>query len=83
MASFSMTQKLCENGVFVTPVVRPAVPEGCSLIRTSYMASHTTSDLDYALEHLEKVGKEFGVLGSAEATERLNKLALDNFGVHA
>jgi 8-amino-7-oxononanoate synthase len=81
--AFQMTQKLCEEGVFITPVVRPAVPEGCSLLRTSYMASHTQDDLDYALEHLEKVGKQFGILGSTEATERLNKLALENFGAHA
>ena len=82
-ASFAMTQKLCAEGVFVTPVVRPAVPEGCSLIRTSYMASHTKDDLDYALEHLEKVGREFGILGSHEATERLNRIAVENFGHHA
>jgi 8-amino-7-oxononanoate synthase len=81
--AFAMTQKLCEAGVFMTPVVRPAVPEGCSLLRTSYMASHTQEDLDYALEHLEKVGKAFGILGNAEATERLNKLASENFGAHA
>lgn len=83
VAAFAMTQKLCEEGVFVTPVIRPAVPEGCALLRTSYMASHTKADLDYALEHLEKVGKEFGVLGNAETTDKLNKLALQNFGVHA
>ena len=82
-ASFAMTQQLCAEGVFVTPVVRPAVPEGCSLIRTSYMASNTKEDLDYALEHLEKVGKQFGILGSTEAKERLTKLAMDNFGAHA
>jgi 8-amino-7-oxononanoate synthase len=83
VAAFAMTQKLCEEGVFVTPVIRPAVPEGCALLRTSYMASHTREDLDYALEHLEKIGKEFGVLGNDETTEKLNKLAAVNFGVHA
>lgn len=82
-AAFAMTQKLAERGVFMTPVVRPAVPEGCSVLRTSYMASHTQEDLDYALEHLEAVGKEFGILGNPEATERLNKLAVANFGAHS
>jgi 8-amino-7-oxononanoate synthase len=81
--AFAMTQKLSELGVFMTPVVRPAVPEGCSLLRTSYMASHTIADLDYALENLEKVGREFGILANPEATERLNKLALANFGAHS
>lgn len=81
--AFMISQKLCAEGVFVTPVVRPAVPEGCALIRTSYMASHTQADLDYALEYLEKVGKEFGILGNSEATEKLNKLAVENFGAHS
>ncbi len=81
--AFSMAQRLCEDGVFTTPVVRPAVPEGCALLRTSYMASHTKADLDYALEHLEKIGKEFGVLGNSETTEKLNKLAVENFGAHS
>jgi 8-amino-7-oxononanoate synthase len=82
-AAFMMTQKLTERGVFMTPVVRPAVPEGCALLRTSYMASHTQADLDYALEHLEAVGKEFGILNNPEATERLRKIAIANFGAHS
>ena len=81
-AAFMMAQELCNEGVFVTPVVRPAVPEGCALLRTSYMATHTKEDLDYALEHLEKIGKKFGVLGNPENTERLNKIATENFGAH-
>ena len=81
--AFAMTQKLCEEGVFTTPVVRPAVPEGCALIRTSYMATHTQDDLDYALEHLAKIGKEMGILENPESKERLTKLALENFGAHA
>jgi 8-amino-7-oxononanoate synthase len=83
VAAFAMTQKLCEEGVFVTPVVRPAVPEGCALLRTSYMATHTREDLNYALDQLQKVGREFGVLGNSEKTAQLNKLAETNFGVHA
>jgi len=82
-AAFAIAQQLCEEGVFVTPVVRPAVPEGCALLRTSYMASHTSEDLNYALDHLEKVGKKFGILGNPESTERLNRLAVENFGVHS
>ncbi len=62
-AAFAFTQQLFENGVFATPVISPAVPEGSALIRTSYMATHTTEDLTYVLETLERLGKEFGVLG--------------------
>lgn len=81
LAAFTFTQKLYEMGVFATPVVKPAVPEGCALIRTSYMASHTEADLDYVLDVLEKLGKEFGVLGNPERQEELAHLAKTHFGV--
>jgi 8-amino-7-oxononanoate synthase len=81
--AFEFTQKLYENGVFATPVVRPAVPEGCALIRTSYMASHTDEDLDYALEVLERLGKEFGIIGNQGRQQELAALAQAHFGVQA
>lgn len=79
--AFSFSQKLYEHGVFATPVVRPAVPEGCALIRTSYMASHTSEDLDYVLEVLEKLGKEFGIIGPQGKQAELAALAQAHFGV--
>ncbi|MBC7690346.1 MAG: aminotransferase class I/II-fold pyridoxal phosphate-dependent enzyme [Methylotenera sp.] len=78
--AFAFTQKLYEMGVFATPVVKPAVPDGCALIRTSYMASHTDADLDYVLGVLEKLGKQFGILGNQAKREELNILARDHFG---
>jgi 8-amino-7-oxononanoate synthase len=51
-----------ENGVFVNPVVSPAVPQGMQLLRTSYMATHTDAQLDRVLEVFAKVGKELGVV---------------------
>ncbi len=81
MSAFAFAQKLYEHGVFATPVVRPAVPEGCALIRTSYMASHTDEDLDYVLEVLETLGKEFGIIGQAGRQAELAALAKHHFGV--
>jgi len=78
--AFAFTQKLYEAGVFATPVVKPAVPDGCALIRTSYMASHTDEDLDYVLEVLSKLGKEFGIIGTDRQAE-LAVLAQHHFGV--
>ncbi|HAR44104.1 MAG TPA: 8-amino-7-oxononanoate synthase [Bdellovibrionales bacterium] len=78
--AFSFTQKLYEMGVFATPVVRPAVPEGCALIRTSYMASHTDEDLDYVLDVLDKLGREFEIIGNKEREEQLAILAETHFG---
>jgi 8-amino-7-oxononanoate synthase len=79
--AFVFTQKLYEHGVFATPVVRPAVPEGCALIRTSYMATHAHDDLCYALEVLEKLGREFGIIGNSGRQEELANLAQAHFGV--
>lgn len=80
MQALAFSQKLYENGVFATPVVRPAVPEGCALLRTSYMASHTESDLDYSLTVLEKLGKAFGILGNPERKAQMDAVAEMHFG---
>lgn len=79
--AFAFTQKLYENGVFATPVMKPAVPEGCALVRTSYMASHSEDDLDYVLNVLEKLGKEFGIISNREREQELHELAEMHFGV--
>lgn len=81
--AFSFTEKLYEYGVFATPVVRPAVPDGCALIRTSYMASHKDEDLDYVLEVLDKLGREFGIIGNSGRQAELAALAQAHFGAHA
>jgi 8-amino-7-oxononanoate synthase len=62
LKAFAFTKQLYENGVFATPVVKPAVPEGMSLIRTSYMATHTDIELDYVLEVFYKLGKQFAII---------------------
>ncbi len=78
--AFSFTKRLYDEGVFATPIVSPAVPKGCALIRTSYMASHTTEDLDYVLEVMEKLGREFNIIRNPEIQEKLNELARVHFG---
>ena len=61
---FRFWKDLLEEGVFVNPVVPPAVPQGQSLMRTSYMATHTNEDLDFILDAFIKVGKVHGVIGA-------------------
>ena len=53
---------LFENGVFVNPVLSPAVAEGQQLLRTSYMATHTDEQLERALGIFESVGKQMGLI---------------------
>ncbi len=58
-----MTWKLLfDNGVFVNPVISPAVSPGRQLLRTSYMATHTDEQMDCVLEVFEKVGKQMGLI---------------------
>lgn len=53
-------KELFANGVFVNPIVAPAVPMDKSLLRTSYMATHTDAILDRVLEIFRTVGKKLG-----------------------
>jgi 7-keto-8-aminopelargonate synthetase-like enzyme len=62
MKVYEMCKLLFENGVFVNPVVNPAVPTGRELLRTSYMATHTEEQLDKVLYTFERVGKQLGVI---------------------
>ena len=62
MNAFHDGLRLQEEGVFVNPVVSPAVPAGRAMIRTSYMATHTREHLDRALEALRKVGRELAII---------------------
>jgi 8-amino-7-oxononanoate synthase len=62
MKTFLFWKSLFENGVFVNPVISPAVAPGHQLIRTSYMATHTDDQLDRVLEVFGRVGKELGII---------------------
>lgn len=53
--TFVITKMLLEEGVYVNPVISPAVKPGQALIRTSYTATHTKEQMDYALGAFEKV----------------------------
>jgi len=60
--TFLFWKALFEAGIYVNPVVPPAVPPNQSLLRTSYMATHTDAQLDRVLETFEKVGKQLGLI---------------------
>lgn len=48
-------KKLFEEGVFVNPVIPPAVPKGGQLLRTSLMATHDSNLLQCALDAFARV----------------------------
>ena len=60
--TFTVTRDLLEEGVFVNPVVSPAVAPHDTLIRFSLMATHTKEQVATALEKIEKVFKRNEVL---------------------
>lgn len=62
MKTFLLWKRLFEDGVFTNPVVSPAVPPGMSLLRTSYMATHTDEELDIVLEKFKVHGKALGII---------------------
>lgn len=62
--TFAITKDLFEEGVFVNPVVPPAVSPNDTLIRFSLMATHTYDQIDYAIEHIEKNFRKYQVLQS-------------------
>ena len=53
--TFLVTKMLLDEGVYVNPVLAPAVKPGHCLLRTSYTATHTHEQLDFALSAFEKV----------------------------
>jgi 8-amino-7-oxononanoate synthase len=63
MQCFRFWRDLFEEGVYVNAVVPPAVPKGQSLVRTSYMATHTDEHLNRILEAFRKVGLKHGIIG--------------------
>lgn len=51
-----------EEGIFVTPVIAPAVAQGDELIRFALMATHTYEQIDFAVEKLTKVFRKLEIL---------------------
>lgn len=60
--TYHVTRDLFDEGVFVNPVVSPAVAPQDTLIRFSLMATHTKEQVTTALEKIEKVFRKNGIL---------------------
>lgn len=59
MMTFKLTADMLEDGVFINPVVPPAVQPGQSLIRFSVMSTHSIEQLDFALDKIAKLNKSY------------------------
>lgn len=60
--TFAITRDLFDQGIFVNPVVSPAVAPHDTLIRFSLMATHTEAQVEEALEKITNVFKAHGIL---------------------
>lgn len=60
--TFIITQELLQAGIFVNPVVAPAVAPQDTLIRFSLMATHTQEQLDFALDTIGKIFKKHHII---------------------
>jgi 8-amino-7-oxononanoate synthase len=60
--ALEITKILLADGIFVNPVVAPAVPKEDSLIRYSLMATHTKEQVDISIEKITKAAIKLGIL---------------------
>jgi 8-amino-7-oxononanoate synthase len=57
-----MWRQLFDAGVFVNAFIRPGVPPGLEMLRTSYMSTHEDEHLDKILDIMSSIGKKLGVI---------------------
>ena len=60
--TFAITRDLLNEGIFVNPVVSPAVAPNDTLIRFSLMATHTKDQVTFALDKIQKVFQAYGLV---------------------
>ena len=60
--TFMITKDLSDEGVFVNPVVSPAVAPHDTLIRFSLMATHTKEQVTIGLEKIQKVFRKYNLI---------------------
>ncbi len=60
--TLDLTRMLFDAGVFVCPIVHPAVPRGSDRLRTTVMATHTDEDLKQGLDAFARAGEALGLI---------------------
>lgn len=59
--TFLLTHRLLEEGIFISPVIAPAVPSQDTLIRIAMMATHTREQVDYVVDKIHQCFKELEI----------------------
>lgn len=60
--TLALTSRLHADGMFVSPILPPAVPPGTCRLRSNVTSAHTDSDIDFALKLLHRHGKQMGII---------------------
>ena len=60
--TFKLTNMCMEDGVFINPVVAPAVSSEDTLIRYSLMATHTPDQIDESIKKISVAAKKLGII---------------------
>jgi 8-amino-7-oxononanoate synthase len=60
--TFAFWRALFDAGIYVNAVIPPAVPPSLSLLRTSYMATHTDEQMDRVLAVFARVGRALDII---------------------
>ncbi len=60
--AYKLTQICQHKGLFVLPVVSPAVPEGLARLRATVTAAHEPKEIEYALGVIATAGHEIGII---------------------
>lgn len=71
--TFAFSKMCFDAGLFINPVVSPAVPSEESLIRFSLMATHTTEQIDRAIEIMYDCALKLGILENENETILVRK----------
>jgi len=60
------TLKLCQmvndEGIFICPILFPAIPKDTNRLRAHVLATHTSEDIDKALDIFERAGGKLGLI---------------------
>jgi 8-amino-7-oxononanoate synthase len=70
--TFQLTMMMARDGVFVNPIVSPAVRPADSLIRFSLMATHTFAQIDQAVEIMATHAKKLGLNHTSPHAVKVN-----------
>ncbi|MBU0510475.1 MAG: aminotransferase class I/II-fold pyridoxal phosphate-dependent enzyme [Chloroflexi bacterium] len=60
--AFAVTQYAQKKGLFVLPVVSPAVPVGLARLRATVLAAHEPDEIEYAMDVIAEAGQAVGII---------------------